>query len=177
MRIPVIALALSALLIGCQERQPVTAPATPAAPVPPPSALHDAYLSVSTLTPEAGGTVVVAGTVGLGGSLSVASFVAHLDYDASALHFMNEIELPDMMRVVNPLAGQVIVAGASSTGSANGRLFKLRFRVDNPAGLGSLALRVTELNDREFISQLAAIKTSPALRLDPTLVSTRLPPR
>ena len=177
MRLQLGAFMLSAALAGCTDRQPIAEPILPQAPAPSPVRQRDVYLSVSDAAPEAGSTIIVAANVGVGDSLSVASFVARLAYDASALHFMGEIEIPDMMRVVNPQATQVIVAAASASGSSADRLFKLRFRVDNPAGLKSLSLTIDEMNDRQFNSQLSVLKLSSSLRLDRALVSGRVTPR
>ena len=174
MRLRLIALVLSTALIGCQDREPIAAPIAPQAPAPAATLQRVAYISVSDLNPDAGSTIVVVGNVGVSDSLSVASFVARLAYDPTTLHYLDEVQLPDMMRVVNPQEKQITVAAASATGSSDGRLFKVRFRVDNPAGLASLGLSLDEMNDRQFNSQLSTLTFSPALHLDRSLVPDRV---
>lgn len=166
-----LAIALAATLVGCRDVDPV-------APLPPDVlsgavAQRVTYLSVSDLRPEAGGTVIVGASVGVGDSLSVASFRVRLSYDRDALQFVDAIELPGMMRVVNPQRDEIIVAGASGDESSDGRLFALRFRVEDPDGLKSLALLIDELNDRGFVSKVGVLKQSQRLQLDRTLAPTR----
>jgi hypothetical protein len=71
-----------------------------------------------------------------------------------------------MLRVVNPQPGEVIVAGASGGDALDGRLFTLRFVVVDPDGVESLTIRVDELNDRSFASQLTALRRAPRAVLD-----------
>ncbi len=96
-----------------------------------------------------------------------------LAYDARALHYLGDIELPGMMRVVNPQGVEIIVAGASGSGSADGRLFAMKFRVVDAIGLKSLALSVDELNDTNFNSKLPSLKYDSRLQLERKLVSVR----
>ncbi len=132
-----------------------------------------AYLSVSDLAPTVGSTVVVAANAGSGDTLAIASFKVRLAYDARALHYLGDIELPGMMRVVNPQGVEIIVAGASGSGSADGRLFAMKFRVVDAIGLKSLALSVDELNDTNFNSKLPSLKYDSRLQLERKLVSVR----
>lgn len=168
-------IAVAVLLGGCQDRSPVTAPpaiqqtAQPAVEGP-----GAAYLSVSNLTPVSGSTIVVAGNVRLDDSLTIASYVARLTYDHAALVFLDEVAGSDMMHVVNAQSNQVTIAAASAQGSTSGSLFKLRFRVDDPAGLASLSLAISELNDRQFMSRVGSLKMSQTLRFDRSLVPTRV---
>jgi hypothetical protein len=171
-RFTVVVVAAAAAVAGCRDHQSITAPVTPpAAPnVAPP---HAAYLSVSSLTPEPGSTIVVSANVRLDDSFTVASFVARIDYDPTALYFMEEVTGADMMHVLNAQEKQITVAAASAQGSSSGVLFRLRFRVDKPAGLSSLALAVSELNDPQFKSQLSSLTLPRSLRLDQSLAPIR----
>lgn len=172
MRYPLTALVLTIALTGCQDRE---RPVAPTAPGTAPATLQRvAYLSVSDLAPEAGSTIVVTGNIGAGDSLAIASFKVRVAYDAKALHYLGDVELPGMMRVVNAQDAEIVVAGASGNGSADGRLFAMRFRVDEAAGLKSLALSIDELNDTDFKSRLPSLKQDPRLQLDRKAVSGSL---
>jgi hypothetical protein len=166
-----VSLATLAMLVACRDVAPVAPKPTAAAPSA--VAQRVAYLSVSDLTPEPGAIVVVGARVGVGDSLSLASFRVRLSYDRDALHFVDEVPLPGMMRVVNPQPDQIIVVGASGEESSDGRLFAVRFRVDDAAGLETLALLVDELNDRSFVSRVGVLKQSPRLVLDRKLAPAR----
>lgn len=177
MRFQLTTLVLAMALVGCQEdREPIAAPVVATQPAPA-AAQRVAFLSVSSLMPDTGSTIVVAGNVGSGESSSIASFVVRLAYDATALHYVREVQLPGMMRVVNPREIEIIVAAASGSGSSDGRLFAVEFRVDDPAGLSSLVLVLNEVNDREFNSQLSSITQSSTLVLDKKLTAGRSTPR
>lgn len=171
MRIHLTALVLTIALAGCEDQESTVAPTVP--PTAPATLQRVAYLSVSDLAPAVGSTIVVAGNAGTGDSVAIASFKVRLAYNAKALHYLGDIELSGMMRVVNPQAAEIIVAGASGSGLADGRLFAMRFRVDDEAGLGSLALAVDELNDTNFNNRLPSLKHDPNLKLERRLVSSR----
>lgn len=174
MRCLLTTFALMVGLSGCDRRERFAAPdSMPSAPAP--VAQRVAYISVSDLSPDIGSTIVVAGNVRIGDSLSFSSFRVRLGYDARGLTFLDEVVLPGMMRVVNPQDREVVVAGASSEGSADGKLFALRFRVEDPAALGSLVLMVDELNDRDYTSQVAALTRSSRLLLDKKLLPGSTP--
>jgi hypothetical protein len=175
MRLTIIAPLAAVMLTACRDRQAITPPAA-VVPAAPPSvpAPHSVYLTVSNLAPDIGSEIVVAANVRLDNSISVASFLAHLDYDATMLTYMGEDPGSDMMHVVNPQVKQITVAAASAQGSASGVLFRLRFRVDDPAGLGSLSLRLDDLNDVNYQSQVASMRLLPTLLLDRSL-SSRAP--
>jgi hypothetical protein len=170
MRLRLMMSSMALVLIGCRDQQPATAPIIPSPP-PNVAAPHSAYLSISDLTPEPGSVVVVAAKVRLDDAFAVASFVAQLGYDASALTYLGEEPGSEMMHVVNAQAKQITVAAASAEGSSSGVLFALRFRVEKAGGVGSLALSLSELNDAQYHSQVAALKMSPSLSLDRTLAS------
>jgi hypothetical protein len=165
------ALVLTIALTGCQDRELNVAPAAPATGPAPMQRV--AYLSVSDLAPEVGSTIIVAGNVGVGDSLAIASFKVRLAYDSKALYYLGDVELPGMMRVVNPQVSEIIVAGASGSGSADGRLFAMKFRVDDATGLKSLALSVDELNDTNFNNRLPSLKHDSRLQLERKLAGVR----
>ena len=171
MRNPLTVLILTMALTACQDRERPVAPTAPS--TAPASMQRIAYLSVSDLTPAVGSTITVTGNIGAGDSLAIASFKVRLAYNAKALHYLGDIELPGMMRVVNPQPAEIVVAGASGEGSADGRLFAMNFRVDDAAGLTSLALAVDELNDTNFNSRLPSLKQDSRLQLDRKLVGGR----
>jgi hypothetical protein len=171
-------LTLLALAAGCDRRDRLAAPdSTAAKPAPPAAPERAAYLSVSELAPAAGSNVIVAGTVTVGSDLSVGSFRVRVAYDTAMLRFVEEIVEPGMMRVVNPRPGEVIVVGASSGSSTDGRLFTLRFRVSDPAGLNSLVLHVDELNDASFQDQRQSVIRASRLVHDSSLARAKAVPR
>src|SRR4051812_7246333 len=157
-----------ALAAACDRRDRFAAPDS-AAPAKPPLPERAAYLSVSDLSPEAGDTIVVTGTLRVGDDLSLGSYRVRLGFDSTKLRFVEEIPNAEMMRAVNPRAGDVIVVGATANGSTDGRLFAFRLRVNDPAGLNSLVLRIDELNDTAFRDQKATVTRASALVLDRTL--------
>ncbi|MEO5568626.1 MAG: hypothetical protein ABIR92_09045 [Gemmatimonadaceae bacterium] len=163
----VIACAMSA---GCERRDRLAAPDSASAVPPKAQPQRVAYLSVSDLAPEPGATVLVAGTLGVGDTISLGSYRVRLAYDTTRLTYVGEVTLPGMFRVVNPKHGAVIVVGASPESSSDGRLFTLRFRVDDAAGLESLLLHIDELNDGQFSSQMQTVTRSSRLVLDRGLV-------
>jgi hypothetical protein len=130
---------------------------------------RSAYLSVSDLSPARGATIVVTGTLKVSDSLSLGSFRVRLGYDSTKLRYLEEIPNADMMRVVNPQVGDIIVVGASSNPSADGRLFAFRFQVDDPAGVNSLVLRIDELNDTGFNDQRVTVRNAAVILQDRSL--------
>ena len=127
------------------------------------------------MTPEAGAIIVVTGTLKVSDSLSLGSFRVRLGFDSTKLRFIEEIPGPGMMRVVNPLAGDVIVVGASSSPSTDGKLFAFRMRADDPAGIGSLILRIDELNDIAFRDQRPTVTHAAAIVHDRALARLASP--
>lgn len=172
------ALALALVFIaavGCDPRDRFAAPDSTSAPETPVIPERGAYLSVSDMSPEAGADIIVTGTLKVNDKLTLGSFRVRLGFDSTKLHFLEEIPSPDMMRVVNPRPGDVIVVGASSTPSADGKLFAFRLRVDDPAGINSLVLRIDELNDTAFRDQRATVTQAAALVHDRSLASLIAP--
>jgi hypothetical protein len=161
---PTLALILVvAIAAGCDRRDRFAGPDSTSAPETRPVPERAAYLSVSEMSPEAGAVIVVTGTLKVSDSLSLGSFRVRLGFDSTKLLFMEEIPSPDMMRVVNPLAGDVIVVGASSSPSTDGKLFAFRMRVVDPAGISSLILRIDELNDTAFEDQRPTVTHAAAI--------------
>lgn len=161
-------LMLGVLTVACDRRDRLAAPdSTAAQPTTPPA--RAAYLSVSDLSPERGDTVVVAGRVTLDETLSLGSFRVRLAFDTSRLNYAGEIATPGMLRVVNSRGADIIIAGATTDASADGRLFTLRFRVRDRAGLNSLALEIDELNDESFADQSRSVTRASRLMHDSTL--------
>jgi hypothetical protein len=158
-----------AIAAGCDRRDQLAAPDSSSAPETPRLPARGAYLSVSDMSPEAGAVVIVTGTLNVSDSLSLGSFRVRLGFDSTKLHFIEEIPGLDMMRVVNPQAGDVIVVGASSSPSTDGKLFAFRMRVVDPAGLSSLILRIDELNDTAFRDQRATVAHAAAIVHDRSL--------
>jgi hypothetical protein len=154
---------------GCDRRDRFAAPDSTSAPEKPAVPARGAYLSVSDMSPEAGSDIIVTGTLAVSDKLSLGSFRVRLGFDSTKLRFLEEIPSPDMMRVVNPRAGDVIVVGASSTPSVDGKLFTFRLRVEDPAGINSLVLRIDELNDTAFRDQRATVTQAAALVHDRSL--------
>lgn len=142
------AVSLLALAACADDREAATLVAPPA--VAADAAL--AFLDVSHARPAAGDTVTVTAVVHNGAAVSrVGAFTVDLAYDATGLAFVAEAPLASGMRVVNAAQpGRVIVAGASAEGFAEGRLFALTFRVQDPAALRGLALTVTELGGTDY---------------------------
>ena len=167
--------AAALLASACDRRDHLASPDSAATPATPQLPERSAYLSVSDLTPDAGGLIVVAATLRVSDHLSLGSFRVRLGYDSTKLHFVQEFPAADMMRVVNPQPGNVVVVGATTNGSLDGRLFEFRFRVDDPAGINSLALSIDEMNDSGFIDQKATITRASTLVLDRSLAGKAIP--
>jgi hypothetical protein len=165
----VVALGLLAATASCERRNRLAAPDSTVAS-PPPAPDPAVFLSVSDIAPDSGGTIVVAASMGVDGSLSLGSFRVRLVFDSSRLSFLDEVTTPGMLRVVNPRPGDIIVVGAGSGTATQGRLFTLRLRVIDPAGMSSLALRIDELNDAAFADQRPSVTNSSRLVLDSTLM-------
>jgi hypothetical protein len=165
----VIALALAVALLGCDRRDRFAGPDSSSVPQTPSVPERSAYLSVSELSPSPGAAIVVTGTLKVDDSLSLGSFRVRLGFDSTKLRFIEEIPGSDMLRVVNPRPGDVIVVGASSGQSTTGKLFAFRLQVVDPAGINSLVLRIDELNDMAFRDQRPTVRHSAVLVHDRSL--------
>jgi hypothetical protein len=163
------------LAAGCERRERFASPDTSnVRPTPEPPA-RSAYLSVSELSPDVGAEVIVAGTVTVDKDLSLGSFRVRLGYDSTMLRFVDEIPSAGMMRVVNARSGEIVIVGASSASSTDGRLFVLRFTVGNPEGLNSLVLRIDELNDAAYLDQKRTVVRAARLVRDSSLAGGKGP--
>ena len=161
---------------GCDRRERFASPDSASAPQTPTVPARAAYLSVSEASPAPGAAVVVAATLRVSDSLSLGSFRVRLGYDSTKLRFIEEVPVGEMMRVVNPLEGDVVVVGATSSPSRDGRLFTFRLRVVDPAGINSLVLRIDELNDIAFNDQRATVRNAAVILQDRSLARLA-PPR
>lgn len=173
------ALALTSIVVlvsGCERRDRFAGPDSSSAAQATAVPARSAYLTVSELAPARGAVVVVTGTLRVGDSLSLGSFRVRLGYDSTKLRFLEEIPSADMMRVVNPQPGNLIVVGATSDPSAGGRLFAFRLEVIDPAGIASLVLRIDELNDTAFNDQRATVRNAAVILQDRSLARL-VPPR
>jgi hypothetical protein len=166
------ALAIAGVVLiaaACDHRDRFAAPDTSSIPATPTIPERSAYLSISDPSPRAGAVVVVAGTLRVSDKLSLGSFRVRLAFDSTRLHFVEDVTAADIFRVVNPRPGDVIVVGATPNASTDGRLFALRLRVDDPAGVSSLLLRIDELNDAEYKNQKETVTRASTLIVDRSL--------
>jgi hypothetical protein len=161
-----IVLALAGLLsVACERHTPMAGIDTEQ-PKPVLQPQRGVYLSVSSLTPAVGDTVVVAATLAED-SLALGSFRVRLAFDGARMKYVGDAPVGGM-RVVNPSPEEIIVVGASS-GSAEHRLFELRFRMIDANGLQSVLLKIDELNDASFTNRVQEIAQPSALVLDGSL--------
>src|SRR5436305_19820 len=130
MRLRFTTLLLATMFAGCRDRNAVEAAASAAPAAIPRGAV---YLGVSSLIPDSGSTIVVTASVGAGDTVSIGSFKVRIAYDAASLEYLGDVDVPGMMRAVNPRESEITVAGASGSGSFDGRLFAMTFRVDRPS--------------------------------------------
>lgn len=144
-----VALLLGALLLaGCEQDTAKPMPAPPPAPGNGP-----VTITLSDSAPAKGSVVTIHAQV-RAGTPTAASYVARLIYDRSGLVYLRDRTVADGLHAINPQPGVVRVAGASTAGLKEGRLFSLEFRVNDPAALRTLELRLEELNGTDFRSAL-----------------------
>ncbi len=152
----------AALLLGCEDEAARSATAPP-----PPAGNGPVVLVVSDSTPAAGAVITVSALVRPGSGIAAASYLARLGYDRAGLSFVQDLTHADGLRAINPQPGLIRAAGASTRGFADGVLFSLEFRVTDPARLGSLELRLDELNGRDFRTALPRVATDRVARFTP----------
>jgi hypothetical protein len=164
-----LTVALLVCLAACSDvrRSALTGPSDALTPI-------EASIGISNLHPAPGQTVVltvhVATTAATAATTThpAASFVADLDYDSTALVFNKEVPLSGATRAMNRHNGRLIVAGATSGGFTDGRLFSAAFHVVNPAGLGTVRLTIREMTDTGFRSTLHRLAIDQSLRQEAT---------
>jgi hypothetical protein len=138
------AFSFALLLAACKESMP----GTPRAQLPVATDI-EAGLVASTLSPDAGDTVLVSVRLFSGVAVrSAASFTARVTYDASRLTFDAEVPGADAAaRVVNgTIPGDVRTAGFATDGFSEGELVTLRFVAAAPGDVGALRLSVDQLH-------------------------------
>ena len=105
----------------------------------------EAVLEISGATTVGAGFVVSVRATATQGK--VGSFTARIRYDAAALRFDGAIPMDDAaMRALNPMPGQLRLAGAAANGFSNGRLASYRFVALRANGAETLSLVVDEMH-------------------------------
>lgn len=148
------ALMFLASVAACKESMPGPPRATLAA-----AKAVEAGLMVSTLSPEAGDTVVVAVRFHAGVEVRpAASFTVRVTYDDARLAFDAEVPGDGAgARVVNgAIPGDVRAAGIATDGFTDGTLVAFRFIAKSAGPLGTLRLSVDELHatDNEDLARV-----------------------
>ena len=117
-----------------------------------------AFVQLSDTRPAAGATITVTAHVrGAADVTNVGAFTAKLNFDAAGLQFVEQTELPGGMRMLKPGTSEILAAGASADGFADGRLFAVTFKVIDPAAIQSLSLDISELTGVDFGVQLSKL--------------------
>ena len=144
---------LSVAVTACTDKNG----ASVTAPVAAPNA-SVAYLTLSNSQPAKGSviTVTVHAIVGEGAE-ALGSFTARLQLGAG-LEYVEETPVTDGMHALRVSADTIIVAGASSSGYSDSRLFAVKARVLDPALLSSVALSFSEANSVHFANQSRSLK-------------------
>jgi hypothetical protein len=143
---------LGALLLAACEQD--TAKPTPA---PPPAAGNGpVVITLSDSAPAKGSVLTIHAQVRAGAG-TAASYVARLLYDRAGLVYLRDLTASDGLHAINPQPGLVRIAGASTAGFRDGHIFALEFRVNDPAALRSLELRLEELNGPDFRTALPRV--------------------
>lgn len=148
------ALMFLATFAACEESLPGPPRATLAT-----AKAVEAGLVASTLSPDAGDTVVVAVRFHAGAEVRpAASFTVRVTYDASRLAFDAEVPGDGAgARVVNgAIPGDVRAAGIATDGFTDGKLVAFRFIAKSAGPLGTLRLAVDELHatDNEDLARV-----------------------
>lgn len=155
---------LGAALVACRDTLPV-APEAPRAPEE-----TVARLSLSDPAPLEGTTFVVAVEVRRPAqSPRVASFIARITFDSTALEVVATTPVAGVMTAINATPGFVSAAGATATGIDGAQLFAVRFRALKPGVAGSLTLAMDELNDVTYASRMSGLRVLGAPTIDRTL--------
>lgn len=149
------ALLLACVVVSAASCSETVRPATRVVPIaPPPTALVNGvamYLSLSNDAPRAGDRVVVTVRARKGESAKgVGSFTLAVKYDGAGLTLVDQPIPGDGVVAFNPTRGQLVAAGASTTGFASGELFHFVVAVGTPDALRSLSLDVKEVVSTGF---------------------------
>ncbi len=143
-----VVLIAALLLVGCEQDTAKPTPAPPPAPGNGP-----VIVTLSDSAPAKGSLVTIHAQVRAGAPMA-ASYTARLVYDRNGLVYFRDRTAADGMHAINPQPGVVRIAGASTAGFKDGRLFSVEFRVNDPAALRTLELRLEELNGVDFRTTL-----------------------
>ena len=142
---------LAILAVGCRDDTRRPFQETPAGP----EAGSVLYLTTSDQAPLPGSTITVTANVAaVPGIKAIGSFAAHLRYDTAGMSFVAESKLPTGMRALNPQPGHIRAAGVAVEGFADGRLFTVTFRVNDPSALHSMELTLDEMTGTDFVNRL-----------------------
>lgn len=142
-------------VVGCTEPVQSRPPKTPV------DGPLEARLEPSDASPSVGSIVRVALAVRGTSASEVASFTARIAYDSTRLRYVDEVAIQDgAMRVINPQAGSLRVAGIATAGFADGQLSVVRFSVVQPGGLASLRLTVDEMHTTKNADAKRSLHTS-----------------
>ena len=138
-------------------------PTAPTESAPEASVGNVAYLTISDSAPVAGSTVTVSGYA-TGKDVIFGSFAAQLTFAPEGFTYVGEAAGAVGMRAINARAGDVGIAGVNLEGFAEGKLFSVELRVENPAALSSLELSVKELTGIDYRNQRADLSVQRAIR-------------
>jgi hypothetical protein len=149
------ALLLACVLVSAASCSETVRPTTRVVPIaPPPTALVNGvamYIALSNDAPAAGDRVVVTVRTRKGESAKgVGSFTLAVKYDGAGLTLVEQPVPGEGVVAFNPTSGQLMAAGASTTGFASGELFHFVLAVGNPDALKSLSLDVKEVVSTGF---------------------------
>ena len=164
----VVALALVVLAGSACKDDRKPSPTAPPEETPEASVGNLAYLTISDSAPAAGATVTVTGYA-TGKDVTFGSFAAQITFAPGALTYLGEAPAAAGMRAVNAKPGDIGIAGVNLEGFEEGRLFAVRFRVEQPAAIGTLELSMKELTGVDYRNQRPALSVQRAVRFVPAL--------
>jgi hypothetical protein len=141
-------------LAACAELP--TEPAAPDAPTAPVEGVL-VYLSLSSLTPQAGDRVTIAvNALRAVDAEAIGSFTLRVAYDTTALRLVATELSKEGLVMGNAARGVVTIAGASGDGFRATPLATLTMDVMRAGALSPLALSVDEMNATSFRDQRAS---------------------
>ena len=141
------------IALGCSETYTATALRNPTPAI-------EAVLVVSDMSAAPGSAVVVfvKANANVG---SVGSYTARIAYDAEALRFDGDAVSGSELRVTNPSAGLIRIAGVAPGGFADGLLAAYKFTVLRAGGTRSLSLSVNEMHMINHVDAKANLTIAP----------------